>query len=230
VEWLQIESPVEETGELDRAIAAVIDQTAHRFGYENRPPVMVTILPSEMNMPWAVGRAGYFMDKIPYDKICVPMGSARNFDQLAPVVAHEYAHLIALDLAQGQAPRWLNEAFATLSENHEVLSAARAFRSGQFHWREEHELEAAFRASENDHAGLSVLSQAYGQAGLIGRYLQSLKGDQGLAALLRGFSNNSTWQDLKMRITGQEPVDEALREVYGFGVKELFAQAAEWIR
>ena len=60
--------------------------------------------------------------------------------------------------------------------------------------------------------------------------MSSLKGDQGLGDLMRGYTNNPLLVDLMMRIRGAEPTDEALQEVYGFGIAELFEGSREWLR
>jgi hypothetical protein len=223
--WLQIESvPFEGHEGLDQFILTTIEETASRFGYDERPKLMVTVLTSEVDAPWAPGRFGYFLQKSSFGKICVPQAALRSQEMLRQVLAHEYAHQIAQDLAGGQAPRWLNEAIATASEDRPTRDDRVAFQRGLMPWRGEHELEGAFGAEWNDATGAKVIGQAYAQAAVLGRALADRKGLAGLADLLRGFSNNSTWEDLKMRITGREPVDEALQEVYGIGVKELFSE------
>jgi hypothetical protein len=44
-----------------------------------------------------------------------------------------------------------------------------------------------------------------------------------LGQLLDAFTDNTLLTDLKMRVTGQSPADEALKQVYGLGERELFA-------
>jgi hypothetical protein len=224
-EWLHVEGREVADSSVQADIAAAIENTAHRFGFTDRPDTMVSILISEVDTPWAVGRAGYFVDKIPYDKICLPEAALSSCRQFCATLAHEYAHLIALHLAEGHAPRWLNEAFATLSEGYPTERAVEAIRAGSMPWRSERDLDVAFVAPENDRQGLSERHGAYSQAAVMAKYLQNLKGDEGFANLLRGFANNPFWKDLAMSVTGQEPVDEALREVYGFGVRDLFARS-----
>ena len=223
--WLQVEARDVVDSAMESAVVCKLEATAKRFGFESRPDTMVTVLISEVDTPWAVGRAGYFVDKVPYDKICMPEAALQSCEQFAAVLSHEYAHLIALHLAKGHAPRWLNEAFATLSEGYPIGDGIEMFKSGYMPWRNEQQLDLAFVAATDNHAGLAARHQAYTQSAVLGKYLQSLKGDTGFVDLLRGFANNSVWKDIAMRFTLQEPVDEALREVYGFGVRELFERA-----
>ncbi len=223
--WLQVEARDSIDPSIDIPIQHVIESTAARFGFSERPNTMVSILLSEVDTPWAIGRSGYFVDKIPYDKICLPERALQSEDQFVSVLSHEYAHLIALHLAEGNAPRWLNEAFATLSEGYPTSQVTQMFKLRYAPWRSDHDLELAFGAPENDEHGHWERSQAYAQSAIIGRYLQGLKGDKGFADLLRAFANHSRWKDLAMKFTGQEPVDEALKEVFGFGKRELFERS-----
>ena len=223
--WLQIEGREAADEQMQAAVAQILDATAQRYGFKERPNVMVTFLLSELDAPWAPGRAGYFVDKTPYYKICVPEALLEHPAELGRTLVHEYAHLIARHLAEGNEPRWLTEAFATLTEGYPIERSVQAFQSGVFTWRHEIDLNAAFVAEDNSGYNARVRQEAYSQGAIIGRYLQNLKGDLGFASLFRGFADNSLWTNITMNLTGQEPVDEALREVYGFGVKELFERA-----
>lgn len=223
--WLQIEGRNAADPEMHAAVGRTLDATARRYGFTERPEVMVTFLLNEMDTPWAPGRAGYFVDKSEYEKICVPEALLHYPEELGRTLAHEYAHLIARHLAEGHEPRWLSEAFATLTEGYPVEQPYLAFRAGRLRWRNENDLNATFVAEDESGYNARVRAEAYGQAAIMGRYLQSLKGDSGLADLFRAFANNSIWTNLTMNLIGREPVDEALREVYGFGVKELFERS-----
>ena len=223
--WLQLEAPEDIPLMIQRAIVHFVEATAARFGFTNRPPLMITILAHEVNAPWAVGRSGYFVQKSNFGKICIPLAALSDPRELEAVISHEYAHQIVSDLTAGLAPRWLNEAFATLAEDGLRQAPVRPASLRRGAWRNEHELESAFSASENDGPGRYVLHEAYEQSRWLGRYLRAVKGDAGFTRLLTGFTNNSRWRDIKMRLTGQEPVDEALKETYGFGVSELFRRA-----
>jgi hypothetical protein len=183
---------------------------------------MVSVLAEETDAPWAVGREGYFIDKYPYDKICLPLRATG--DSLHQVIAHEYAHCITLNLAQGRAPRWLDEAVSVTIEGRIDRRAAHAFATGQIPWLNHLNLGSAFMNFANPQARWL----AYQQAGIIGHYLAHLKGTKTLGDLMRAFSDNSFWTELIDRLKGEPPVEEALRQVYGFGVKKLFKEALAW--
>ncbi len=205
------------------------DHVARRFGYEHGPPVMVSALAAESNVPWMPGRHGYCIDKHPYDKICVPNYSLHDHDDLEHVVQHEYAHVISLNLSQGQCPHWLDEAVAMVAGGGVDRRAWRLLSAGVAEWRDPVSLDMAFMRNREDDGERQDVWLAYQQSAVIGFYLSSLKGEKGLADLLRGYSNNTLMQDILMRVRGVTGTDEALKEVYGFGTRELFEKAREWL-
>lgn len=222
-DWLEIEvipDEIELSNELIEGIASACDAIADKLGWEHGPQTLVSVLSDEADAPWTLGRYGYMVDKHPLDKICIPLRAARDPDALHEVVAHEYAHVISLNLSQGRVPRWLDEAVAMSAET-DRKAPAQDFVDGKAPWLSPRELEIAFGREQND----SGLWWAYQQSHVIGEFLIALAGSARLGDLLRGFANNSGWTELKMAITGQPHEDEALREVYGIGLRELFERA-----
>ncbi|AIE88010.1 hypothetical protein OP10G_4642 [Fimbriimonas ginsengisoli Gsoil 348] len=228
-DWLTLESSAH-SHELAHLTVEACENVARRFGFANRPKTMVTLLAEETDAPWAVGRFGYMMDKYPYDKICIPAGAAASFHGFQEVVSHEYAHVGVLDVTQGRAPHWLNEAVAMLAEQSSDLRMRRAFASGEARWLSPRGLELVHTARRQGEPHPAKTWRAYQQSAWIGRYLVSLKGEEGIGELLRAFSDNSIWTEIKMRVTNQPPADEALRQVYGMSEQAVFDQALAWIQ
>jgi hypothetical protein len=231
--WLSIEAIPEETpeeiGSVAKPIEHACDTVAERFGFEHGPPVMVSVLAQESNVPWMPGRFGYCVDKFPYDKICVPNSSLHDADDLQHVIAHEYAHVVTLNLSEGRCPLWLDEAVAMVAGGGASRQAWRAFASGRADWLPPQELGAAYLRNREDERERDEVWMAYQQSAVIGAYLASLKGERALGDLMRAYSNNTLLQDLVMRVRGDAPTDEALGEVYGFGTRGLFEKSYSWL-
>jgi hypothetical protein len=219
-EWLEIEWLPDELRPdqgFANAILTACEDTAKRLSWNHEAKVLLTVLAEEADAPWTDGRFGYMVDKFPYDKICIPLAACGSRERLHEVVAHEYAHVITLNLSQGRVPRWLDEAIAMVMQSGERAQPVSE-------WLLPEDLDAAYNTDQTDRRRW----MAYQQSGIIGEFLIQLGGEEKLAELLRDFANNSTWTELKMAVTGQSPVDEAVREAFGFGVADLFANAEVW--
>lgn len=66
---------------------------------------------------------------------------------------------------------------------------------------------------------------AYRQSHLLLQYLLEQKGEDGLRAFLHAFTNNGLWTEIKINVFGEPSVAEAVPEVYGITVAELFERA-----
>lgn len=219
-------SPQMGTGQL---IAQICEETALAFGIEERPEVLVSVLSPESEAPWVDGRAGYFIDKYPYDKICIPQRSLTDLDDLREVVAHEYTHALNLVLTQGKCPLWLNEGMAMLSQRTYGGRVRESLASGRT-WKNPHTLDAAFHAELQGDRDFGTIHTAYEQAAWIVHFLLTLGDQEKLGNLMRAFNDNTLLGELKMRFTAETPADEALRQIYGMGETELFSHAHEWLR
>lgn len=231
-DWLQLETIPEEAtfvDDLPERVLEACDGIAQRLGWTHGPQTRVAVLTAEADAPWAIGRYGYMADKYPYDKICVPERALHHPGELRSTIAHEYAHVIVLNATEGKAPTWLDEAIAMLAEPNPDLRARRAFATGEAEWLDPIELDRAFHAERRAGENSRRVYFAYQQSAWIGRYLASLAGEAEIFKLLHGFANNSMLTEVKMRVTGQHPADEALREVYGMSETEAFAEALNWI-
>ena len=186
---------------------------AGRLGWNFEMAVRVAILRGEVDAPWHGARFGYCVDKVPYDKVCIPLRAATDPGRLRAVMAHEYTHVVTLNLTANRIPHWLDEGLAMLLEG----DAPPGDR-----WLEPDALNAAFETDRRVDEGLQHAGQAYAQAAVLVRRLHRLKGDAGLARLLRAFTNNSAWTEIRINLLGLRGIDEALQEVYGIGQTELF--------
>ncbi len=183
----------------------------------------------ETDAPWTVGRAGYMMDKYPYDKICVPLNSTHDSASFQSVIRHEYAHVMVLNLSAGKATTYLHESVTMVAQDWPRREDWAKFASGLEPWLAPQALTNAFD-DQHDPNLFHARSLAYSQTSALGYYLKSLAGEPMIGDLLRAFGDNSKWNELKMNLTGQTAADEALRQVYGFGEKDLFTQALEWLK
>lgn len=199
-----------------------------RFAWPEGADTMVSILAEESNAPWTVGRAGYMMDKYPFDKICIPRSATASPNGLASVILHEFAHVMVLNLSEGLASTWLHEAVTMVAQHWRREADWSAFVKGSEPWLPPAALNAAFN-DQHDPRLAHARSLAYSQSAALGFFLQSIGGEPKMGQLLRAFADNSNWTELRMTLTGQSPADEALRQVYGFGEKDLFARAKAWL-
>ncbi len=216
----------------DRRIERMVDacnQVAWRFGFEHGPPVLVSVLSRDSDVPWMPGRYGYCTDKYPYDKVCIPHRSLHDYDDLEHVVLHEYAHVASLNLSAGRCPLWLDEAMAMVSGGGVDRRAWRDLASGVEPWLGVEELDSAYHEDREDREGQRAVWMAYQQSSVLGYYLAEQKGEKSLGDLMRAMTNNTTMQELVIRFKGHGLTDEALGEVYGFGTRELFARAFDWL-
>ncbi|HRJ28013.1 MAG TPA: hypothetical protein PLO61_10960 [Fimbriimonadaceae bacterium] len=231
--WLDLEYVPEEVGEHVEILKGLVlqgcQEAARHLDFAHGTKVLVSVLALETQAPWLEGRFGYFEDKYPYDKICVPPIYRENPVEFLRTIRHEYAHAINLQLSEGKTPRWLDEAIAMVVASESDAEARDAFLRGQAPWRDPHDLDRAFQIHQADVDRQSQLWYAYQQSAWLGRYLEQIEGEHKLTLLLRAFSNNDFWTDLKLRLLRRDPADEALTETYGISESKLFSQAFEWL-
>ena len=217
--WLSLEHDPHEwrPDEAHRdALRSACAGVAERLGWDFALPVRATVLLAEVDAPWHGARAGYCVDKVPYDKVCLPLRAVQEPESLKRVMAHEFTHVVNLNLTQARIPHWLDEGLAMLMEGDAPQGSG---------WLDPEPLNAAFEEDRRTDEGLRHSQDAYAQAAVLVRRLHRLQGDAGLQSLLRAFTNNSAWSEIRIGLLGQSGADEALREVYGLGEGELFAQA-----
>jgi hypothetical protein len=207
------------------------DQVADRLGWTHVDKTHLAILAGETEGPWAANPYGYCVSKEPYEKICLPNYLIDEPEEYAQAVAHEYAHVISMALADGYAPRWMEEAISVLVERKFDREAWEKFLSGEATWHAPQELELVLEARQDEtEEGEDEIWFAYQQAGWIGRYLVSLGDERKLGTLLREVANEGLWRNLSLMVTGRERLDGALRAVYGLDSRRLFREAYAWMQ
>lgn len=216
--WLSVEWDASELhlhAEHRDAIREACEGVGRRLGWDFSAPVRVTVMLAEVDAPWHGARFGYCIDKQPFDKICLPLRAASDPSALRRVVSHEFTHVVTLNLTGSRMPHWLDEGLALLMEG-----SAPGFDG----WMEPGELNGAFETDRWTDEGLHHSQDAYGQAAVLVQALAQRGGDEKLAQLLRAFTDNSFWTEIKINVLGESSADEALREVYGIGENELFEE------
>jgi len=202
-----------------------LESVFKRMGYEPVEKVRLSLLMPESQAMWNPYRSGYCVDKVPFDKVCLPVSMVGNEAAFRGALRHEFAHVVNLNLGQGFMPMWMEEAIAMTMEGFSGGKYLQALRSGEPIWRNPRDLDGLFAGDRRVESTQNGIWEAYQQSGLIGRYLVGLKGEAGLGELGRAFSDNTMLQEIKMRLTGQAPADEALRETFGVGLDEVFDAA-----
>jgi hypothetical protein len=210
IEWL----PGTQDPEIEGDIEEACRHAASLLGVEaiEEFTTWVSFLPAHTDAPWRIGRAGYCVDKYPFDKVCLPERLLKDPFELREAMAHEFAHVIVLHLGRGRVPVWLNEAIAMHCGGRVDPRAVAALRTGVWPWRAPHALDAAF---QSDHPG--EIQAAYTQAALLGDYLAP-KGRLGDLLRILGADN---WGVRWRSLLGADPVDLALR-TFGLGLEALF--------
>ncbi|MBI1756798.1 MAG: hypothetical protein HYR64_06800 [Fimbriimonas ginsengisoli] len=229
--WLEFEWVPEEVPDHAAAGQAVLEAASAvstRLKWDRHESTLATVLVAEADADWNDSRYGYCVDKVPYDKICLPQVVCADPAELSRVAAHEFAHVVVLNMGQKLAPHWLDEGIACLMEGRVVARAAKqTVQRGQ--WLSPLQMGGAFEVDRRDPANLEGVGAAYDQATVLVGYLHSLAADQGLVDLLTALPDHSRWMDVLMTLVKGKPVDAALHHVYGFDEGGLFAKAAGWI-
>ncbi|MFM9873480.1 MAG: hypothetical protein ACKVQS_08455 [Fimbriimonadaceae bacterium] len=221
--------PIEGWEFFESAVREEFAAVCQRLGYEPVEKVLVSLMIPESDAPWTPYRHGFCVDKEPYEKVCLPLGLMGDERQFRSALRHEFAHVVNLNLAQGQMGSWMEEAIAMRMGDEFDARYLNQLRQGAPIWMAPRELSDTFSGDRRGEVRESVW-WAYQQAGVIGRYLSEIKGERALGDLARGFANNSVLLDIKMRLLGQSAEDEALREVFGKSEKEVYLAALEWAK
>lgn len=147
-EYLSLEFVPDETGDCAERLGEIAIQTcqkiAERFHVPPKFPTLLAILARAVSGPWATNPHGYCEDKFPYEKICLPYSVTQNHTEFSQAVAHEYTHVISLNVSRGRLPTWLEEALSVLAEGACDQEVALAFKTGKIPWMTPEKLERAF--------------------------------------------------------------------------------------
>lgn len=233
-EWLTFEYVPREILDLhssliERALDAC-NEVAKRLDWDHSEQTLVSILAQETEADWAASPYGYWVHKEPYEKICLPNYLVDDPEEYSQAVAHEYAHVISAALSDGYSQRWLDEALSVLIERRFDEDTWQGFRDGSIPWLSAGDLEHTLEGQSEEEGTKDEVWNAYQQAGWIGRYLSERGDDTKLAALLRKVSDESPGWNIPRLFLGRDRVDAALRSIYGFGSRDLFARTLEWLR
>lgn len=206
-------------------IVTTVHDVSERFGWKRQQQIRFAWLSPDVDAPWFGLRAGYYMHKAGYHKICLPAGLQSDDAQMVGALAHEIAHAMIQERTAGNAPIWLHEAVAQVAERRSLSGVARTFRSDPSLWLDPEALSQAFGSDRRDSANFPGIGRAYAQAAFLGRWLAEKHGEPALGSVLDAFSDNSFVENLRMRVTGQTAADEALRQILGIGERDIFDQA-----
>jgi len=198
---------------------------SRRFDWDNRERTLVTFMPAIVEGPWMPGRWGYFVDKAPYDKICLRRGSAFDRQDLTRSIRHEFMHQITTNLAHGHETRWLTEALSGYVEG--PLSTR--WRGASAQWLGPDLINAAITSDARDETRIDSLIAAYAQVAAIGRFLAHYGGDRRIADLLRSVGDESMSHGLGEQVFGRTRTDSGLRETYGMTERQVFDCARDWV-
>jgi len=231
--WLSLEFVPEQLMGLESEMAQrtleSCDEVAKRIGWTHSVKTLLSILAEETDAPWAANPYGYCVSKEPYEKICLPNYLVDDPVEFCQAVAHEYAHVISTDVADEYAPRWVEEAVSVLVERRFDRGTWSTFCNNPGTWLAERDLEAVLTDRTDEEGKKDDIWRAYQQAGWIGRYLASLRGESTLGEFLREIANESPAVNLIRSIKGRDRTDYALKHVYGLSKKMLFDTAYHWI-
>lgn len=203
---------------------------SRRFEWKYEEAVRVTILTSEVDTPWSYYRAGYCVDKYPYEKVCIPAYSLHAPSEFGRILRHEFMHAITLNVCNGHEPVWLTEGLSVLVENQMRSRDWIKFQMGLLEWRTPMFLNGGIHGNRWDQAEVDRIRQGYEQAYIVVSYLHKLKGDRGLIDLMNAIGDESVAHNLKRALLGQNYADSALRSVFGLSEEKAFQEAHDWLR
>jgi hypothetical protein len=231
--WLTVEGIESEIGHHIHSalepMGTACEDLASRFGWDHREATMISLLPQDVEAPWMPGRWGYFIDKVPYDKICIPHHLLRDLDNLILTVKHEFMHDITTNVTNGKIPRWFGEGMSTLAEGRFDQTSLDDWRHSRAEWHNSIELDALVASDNRDAEKRREISRAYSQANFIARYLETLGGEPTLAALLRALGDETFLHNLQNQVHLWSRMEGGLRRVYGLSESEVFERAHAFV-
>ena len=223
-----IPEAVRHVADLREVVVAACDETARRLELPQTTPALIAILAEEANTPWTPGRHGFCAPKSAFAKICIPFYLLGNPAELRAALRHEYAHVLALASSSELCETWLNEAVA-MQLGEAVAPEARAgFSNGSLAWLAPGQLDGAFLKDRESEAGRRSVWLAYQQSACLAAYLVNLRSEGALGRLLAAHSSEY-WPRLWCMVRNEQPTDAALRRVFGFPMRELFARCKAWL-
>lgn len=232
--WLTVEVLPGEAGANFDAVLDLIgvecEDLSQLFGWDNREGTVVAFLPSIVEAEWMPARWGYFVDKVPYDKICLPHHLLQMPRLLRKAIRHEFMHAITLNLCNGHDPRWLAEAMSTLVEGRISGTSWNHFQMSPRDWLNPAHLIGMLTTDHREPEKASAVTLAYDQSSFLGLFLFNDGGAERIGRMLRAIGEESILTNVELQILGRTRADGALRRVYRLSEDELFAKTLGWIR
>jgi hypothetical protein len=200
--------------ELVAGVRSAVAEVGDRLGVRWGRPTLVTLVPNDEWVQFVHARYGYYRERVPWHKVCLPPSAILPLSVFARAVRHEVSHAAIHQLAGDEAPRWLDEGIAVLMEGgarpderrRYLLAAARGGRPAL------DEVSALLEGYDLDlssgRAGI-----CYAAAGDFAAWLLDRGGWSGLAQILR-------------RVGHGETVDRAIRRAIGTDRRRL---EREWL-
>src|SRR5579862_636739 len=226
--WLTVEALPDEAGASMSRVLEIVgsecDHLSRQFGWDNREATLVTFLPMSYESGWMPGRWGFFVDKVPYDKICLPYHLLHDAAELRRGIRHEFMHAITTNLANGHDPRWLAEAMSTLVEGRLSQRSWEFFKHSPGSWLNPEHLVGTLTTDHRDPEKAAAVTLAYDQASFLGLFLYLDGGAERTAALLKAVGDESLLLNLELEALGRTRADGALRRVYHVSERVLFEQ------
>jgi tetratricopeptide (TPR) repeat protein len=169
--------------------------------YHHSPPQPITVQLYPKREFRDVTRAPEWVGGLYDGKIRVPLGGLNRLDPRARgVLRHELAHAVIHSKTRGNCPRWLHEGLAQIAEGKPLRDADQETIAATL---------ARIEPSEWERRGFS-----YPMALSLTRYIERRQGIEGLVYVLQHLGEG-------------QPLDDALRSVYGQSHAEL---CADWAR
>jgi hypothetical protein len=205
------------------------DGVSKRFGWDGQVAARVSLLPQDVEAPWMPGRWGYYIQKEPFGKICLPHHLISDLPELARTVRHEFMHHVSKNLTNGHIQRWLGEAMSTFAEDRLDRQTWAEFQTGKAEWLPVHQLNAIVSTDNRDSDRRASIWRGYTQANLVVRFLATMGGDLKLTEFLRAIGDESFLHNLENQILWRSSTDAAFRTVYLYSEDEVFDLAKAWV-
>ena len=228
-DWASLEFVEDEFGSLReervRLLLQVCDATARTLNWHHKAATRFTILLEASYTDFATHPEGYMAEKDPYYKICLPMYVCEDPEEFASAVAHEYAHVISTEIADGRADRWLEEGISVWLEGEPNEEVLQMFRDKTMEWHSVESLEQLLEGggafNEIDDEEFDSVYVGYQQAGAVVRHIAGLFGAEKITEILTAHLRANLGESLVL-ISATE---SALLHVTGAGAQTHFSAA-----
>ncbi|MBS1705760.1 MAG: hypothetical protein JST40_07795 [Armatimonadetes bacterium] len=196
-----------------------------RLQLKEMPPVLLTVLVPDANASWVPGRHGYCVAKRDFYKICIPSYLLGDEPELDIAVSHEATHALIQYHSGRNLPRWLDEGIAMRMGGHVEANYRHRMASSESSWPSPEELDRHYSVDRESDDGARIIRDAYQQSLAIVDYMCSLQPESKLGKLVQAHRPSGILTALKMSVTPRSATEDALENLYGLSVSELFHKA-----